>query len=162
LQELVVEINVAAARLAREVADRFTAADPARPRWVAGSIGPTNRHAVQLRPTFDGIPVPVRSTSDESTGAFRQTALALQRGRWSDLLPRRDRISTRLNAKAALKAILDLRDEGLARVADLDLGTITDLSGRTLSGQTVEAVLDLGASRRAVRRRPSTVRWGRG
>jgi len=135
LQDVVVEINVAAARLAREVADRFTAADPTRPRWVAGSIGPTNR-TLSLSPDVED-PGARAVDFDEVYGAYRQQALALHEGGVDLFLV--ETIFDTLNAKAALKAILDLRDEGLAELPIWISGTITDLSGRTLSGQTVEA-----------------------
>jgi 5-methyltetrahydrofolate--homocysteine methyltransferase len=134
-QHLVVEINVAAARLAREVADRFTAEDPARPRWVAGSIGPTNR-TLSLSPDVED-PAARAVDFDEVYGAYRQQALALHDGGVDLFLV--ETIFDTLNAKAALKAILDLRDEGIAELPIWISGTITDLSGRTLSGQTVEA-----------------------
>src|ERR1039457_2126577 len=135
MQDLVVEINVAAARLAREVADRFTAADPARPRWVAGSIGPTNR-TLSLSPDVED-PGARAVDFDEVYSAYRQQALALHEVGVDLFLV--ETVFDTLNAKAALKAILDLRDEGLAELPIWISGTITDLSGRTLSGQTVEA-----------------------
>jgi 5-methyltetrahydrofolate--homocysteine methyltransferase len=135
MQDLVVEINLAAARLAREVADRFTADDPDRPRWVAGSIGPTNR-TLSLSPDVED-PGARAVDFDEVYGAYRQQALALHDGGVDLFLV--ETVFDTLNAKAALKAILDLRDEGLAELPIWISGTITDLSGRTLSGQTVEA-----------------------
>jgi 5-methyltetrahydrofolate--homocysteine methyltransferase len=135
MQDVVVEINVAAARLAREVADRFTAEDPTHPRWVAGSIGPTNR-TLSLSPDVED-PGARAVDFDEVYGAYRQQALALHEGGVDLFLV--ETIFDTLNAKAALKAILDLRDEGLADLPIWISGTITDLSGRTLSGQTVEA-----------------------
>jgi 5-methyltetrahydrofolate--homocysteine methyltransferase len=135
MQDLVVEINLAGARLAREVADRFTAEDPARPRWVAGSIGPTNR-TLSLSPDVED-PGARAVDFDEVYGAYRQQALALHEGGVDLFLV--ETVFDTLNAKAALKAILDLRDEGLAELPIWISGTITDLSGRTLSGQTVEA-----------------------
>ena len=129
------EINVAGARLAREVADRFTAADPARPRWVAGSIGPTNR-TLSLSPDVED-PGARAVDFDEVYDAYREQALALHDG-GVDLFLVETMFDT-LNAKAALKAILDLRDEGLAALPIWISGTITDRSGRTLSGQTVDA-----------------------
>jgi 5-methyltetrahydrofolate--homocysteine methyltransferase len=135
MQHLVVEINVTAARLAREVADRFTAADPARPRWVAGSIGPTNR-TLSLSPDVED-PGARAVDFDEIYGAYREQALALYEGGVDLFLV--ETVFDTLNAKAALKAILDLRDEGTTELPIWISGTITDLSGRTLSGQTVEA-----------------------
>ena len=135
MEHLVEEINVTAARLARQVADRFTAEDPARPRWVAGSIGPTNR-TLSLSPDVED-PAARAVDFDQVYGAYRQQALALHEGGVDLFLV--ETVFDTLNAKAALKAILDLRDEGLAEVPIWISGTITDLSGRTLSGQTVEA-----------------------
>jgi 5-methyltetrahydrofolate--homocysteine methyltransferase len=135
LQEHVTEINVEAARLSREAADRFEAAQPERPRWVAGSIGPTNR-TLSLSPDVED-PGARAVTFDEVYSAYREQALALHDG-GADLFLIETIFDT-LNAKAALKAILDLRDEGLADLPIWISGTITDLSGRTLSGQTVEA-----------------------
>jgi len=134
-EDLVVEINLAAAALAREVADRFTARDPSRPRWVAGSIGPTNR-TLSLSPDV-GDPGARAVDFDELYDAYREQALALQDGGVDLFLV--ETVFDTLNAKAALKAILDLRDEGTAELPIWSSGTITDLSGRTLSGQTVEA-----------------------
>ena len=135
MADLVEEINLSAARLAREVADRFTAADPARPRWVAGSIGPTNR---TLSLSADVEDPGARAVDfDQVYDAYRQQALALHDGGVDLFLV--ETVFDTLNAKAALKAILDLRDEGIAELPIWISGTITDLSGRTLSGQTVEA-----------------------
>jgi 5-methyltetrahydrofolate--homocysteine methyltransferase len=135
MQDLVGEINVTAAQLAREVADRFTAADPARPRWVAGSIGPTNR-TLSLSPDVED-PGARAVDFDQIYDAYREQALALHEGGVDLFLV--ETVFDTLNAKAALKAILDLRDEGITEVPIWISGTITDLSGRTLSGQTVEA-----------------------
>jgi 5-methyltetrahydrofolate--homocysteine methyltransferase len=136
MADLVSEINIKAARLSREAADRFEAADSTRgPRWVAGSIGPTNR-TLSLSPDVED-PGARAVDFDEVYDAYRQQALALHEGGADILLV--ETIFDTLNAKAALKAILDLRDEGLADLPIWISGTITDLSGRTLSGQTVEA-----------------------
>ena len=130
------EMNVEGARLSREAADRFSASDPEhRPRWVAGSIGPTNR-TLSLSPDVED-PGARAVDFDEVYSAYRQQALALNEGGADIFLI--ETIFDTLNAKAALKAILDLRDEGLADLPIWISGTITDLSGRTLSGQTVEA-----------------------
>ncbi len=135
MQEHVIEMNVAGARLSREVADRWAAADPSRPRWVAGSIGPTNR-TLSISPDVED-PGARAVDFDEVYDAYREQALALHEGGADIFLV--ETIFDTLNAKAALKAILDLRDEGLADLPIWISGTITDLSGRTLSGQTVEA-----------------------
>ena len=129
------ELNLAAARLARAAADRFTAADPARPRWVAGSIGPTNR-TLSLSPDL-ADPGARAVDFDEVYDAYREQAIALYDG-GVDLFLVETMFDT-LNAKAALKAILDLADEGRTSLPIWISGTIADRSGRTLSGQTVDA-----------------------
>jgi 5-methyltetrahydrofolate--homocysteine methyltransferase len=135
LQAHVAEMNVAAAALARGAADRAAAGDPTRPRWVAGSIGPTNRTLSMSTKVED--PGARAVDFDEVYDAYREQALALYEGGADIFLV--ETVFDTLNAKAALKAILDLRDEGLADLPIWISGTITDLSGRTLSGQTVEA-----------------------
>ena len=135
MQEIVSELNVAAARLAREAADRFTAADPSRPRWVAGSIGPTNR---TLSMSADVNDPGARAVDfDQVYDAYREQAIALYDGGVDLFLV--ETVFDTLNAKAALKAILDLEDEGRTPLPIWISGTIADLSGRTLSGQTVDA-----------------------
>nr|WP_255638921.1 methionine synthase [Deinococcus betulae] len=127
-------MNVAGARLAREVADEFTARD-GRPRWVAGSIGPTNRTATLSpdveRPEFRNV------TFDDLVAAYAEAAEGLIEG-GADLLLLETVFDT-LNAKAALYAC----EEAFARTGKtlpvMLSGTITDASGRTLSGQTPEA-----------------------
>ncbi len=135
MQEVVSELNVAGARLAREAADRFTAVDPSRPRWVAGSIGPTNR---TLSMSADVNDPGARAVDfDQVYDAYRQQAIALYDGGVDLFLV--ETVFDTLNAKAALKAILDLEDEGRTPLPIWISGTIADLSGRTLSGQTVDA-----------------------
>jgi 5-methyltetrahydrofolate--homocysteine methyltransferase len=130
------DINVAGARLAREAADRATAADPQqRPRWVAGAVGPTNR-SLSLSPDVED-PGARSVTYDEVHETYREQIIALHEG-GSDLLLIETIFDT-LNAKAAIKAALDLFDEGYEELPLWISGTITDRSGRTLSGQTVEA-----------------------
>jgi 5-methyltetrahydrofolate--homocysteine methyltransferase len=133
MAELVSEINLAGARISREVADRAAAADGA-PRWVAGSIGPTNR-TLSISPDVED-PGARAVDFDQVYDAYREQALALHEGGVDIFLV--ETIFDTLNAKAALKAILDLRDEGIELPIWIS-GTITDRSGRTLSGQTVEA-----------------------
>ncbi|MFT2719394.1 methionine synthase [Deinococcus sp. A31D244] len=128
------EMNVQGARLAREVADEFTARD-GKPRWVAGSIGPTNRTATLSpdveRPEFRNV------TYDGLVEAYTDAAAGLIEG-GADLLLLETVFDT-LNAKAALFAC----EEAFARTGRtlpvMLSGTITDASGRTLSGQTPEA-----------------------
>jgi 5-methyltetrahydrofolate--homocysteine methyltransferase len=133
LQGLVPEINLCAARLAREVADDFTHKDPSKPRFVAGSIGPTNRTA-SISPDVNNPGY--RSVSfDDLVDAYREQTMALIEGGVDLLLV--ETIFDTLNAKAALFAI-----QSIPESCDIPLmvsATITDASGRTLSGQTTEA-----------------------
>ncbi len=130
------EINVQGARLARAAADRATDADPEhRPRWVAGAIGPTNR-SLSLSPDVED-PGARAVTYDEVYDTYREQIIALHEG-GADMLMIETIFDT-LNAKAAIKAALDLYDEGYEPLPLWISGTITDRSGRTLSGQTVEA-----------------------
>jgi 5-methyltetrahydrofolate--homocysteine methyltransferase len=129
------EMNLAAAQLARATADAFTVADPARPRWVAGSIGPTNR---TLSMSADVNDPGARAVDfDQVYDAYREQAIALHDGGVDLFLV--ETIFDTLNAKAALKAILDLQDEGRTELPIWISGTVTDRSGRILSGQTVDA-----------------------
>ncbi len=135
LQEAARDINLAAARLARESADRWTAKTPDKPRFVGGAIGPLSR---TLSMSADVNDPGARSiTFDEVHAAYMEQARALQEGGVDFFLV--ETIFDTLNAKAAIKAILDLADEGLQPLPIWISGTITDKSGRTLSGQTVEA-----------------------
>ena len=134
LESAVEDINLAAAALARESADRWTARTPDKPRFVGGAIGPLSR---TLSMSADVNDPGARSvTFDEVHAAYLQQARALHQG-GVDLFVVETIFDT-LNAKAAIKAILDLEDEGLERLPIWISGTITDRSGRTLSGQTVE------------------------
>ena len=137
-QGLVREMNVAAARVAREVADEVAAAT-GRPRWVAGSLGPTNRTA-SLSPDVER-PELRTVTYDQLREAYAEQADALLEG-GADLLLVETVFDT-LNAKAALHAIADVQRaraaDGSPPVPVMLSGTITDASGRTLSGQTPEA-----------------------
>ena len=135
LQSAVRDINLAAARLARESADRWTEKTPDKPRFVAASIGPLNR-TLSLSPDVND-PAARGVTWDEVYNAYREQVQAVHEGGADILLV--ETIFDTLNAKAALKAILDLEDEGLEPLPIWISGTITDRSGRTLSGQTVEA-----------------------
>jgi 5-methyltetrahydrofolate--homocysteine methyltransferase len=137
LQEHVWDMNVASARIAREVADEFTAREPHKPRFVAGSIGPTNKTASMSPDVNDpGF----RAISFETLRlAYREQALALIEGGVDLLLV--ETIFDTLNAKAALFAIEEIREEKGIDIPVMISGTITDASGRTLSGQTVESFL---------------------
>jgi 5-methyltetrahydrofolate--homocysteine methyltransferase len=134
LEPAVTDINLAAARVARDSADRWTAST-GETRWVAGSIGPLSR-TLSISPDVND-PAKRAVTFDEVYGAYREQALALHQGGVDIFLV--ETIFDTLNAKAAIKAILDLQDEGLEPLPLWISGTITDRSGRTLSGQTVEA-----------------------
>ncbi len=133
LDDDVADINRAAARLAREAAD--AAATPERPRWVAGAIGPTNRTASLSpdveRPGFRNV------SFDDLKEGYREQVDALLGGGVDLLLI--ETVFDTLNAKAALVAIQEAFAAGAARVPVMLSGTITDASGRTLSGQTLEA-----------------------
>ena len=127
-------LNLEAARLGRESADRWTAKEPHKPRFLAGAIGPLNR-TLSISPDVND-PSARSVTFDEVYNAYREQVLALHEGGVDLFLV--ETIFDTLNAKAALKAILDLEDEGLEPLPIWISGTITDRSGRTLSGQTVE------------------------
>jgi 5-methyltetrahydrofolate--homocysteine methyltransferase len=137
LEDFVYELNFESAKIARETADAFTAANPDKPRFVAGSIGPTNRTASMSpdvnNPAFRAI------TFDELKMAYRQQTEALIDGGCDLLLV--ETIFDTLNAKAALFAIEEVKEERNSDIPVMVSGTITDASGRTLSGQTVEAFL---------------------
>ena len=132
---LIHDINVAAARIARHEADEATRADPSRPRFVLGSMGPTNRTA-SLSPDVEN-PAFRAVTFDELALAYRQQAEGLVEGGADVLLV--ETIFDTLNAKAAIFGILELEADLGEPLPIAVSGTITDLSGRTLSGQTVEA-----------------------
>ncbi len=135
LAERAREINLAAARVARSAADQATEKDPSRPRFVAGSIGPTNKTASLSPDVADAGRRAV--TFDDLADSYYEQASALVEGGVDLLLP--ETSFDTLNVKAALYAIARLFDEGGRRVPVICSMTITDRSGRTLSGQTVEA-----------------------
>lgn len=137
MEDLVYELNYESAKIARQVADEFTAKNPDKPRFVAGSIGPTNRTASMSPDVND--PGYRAVTFDDLRIAYKQQVEALLDG-GSDLLLVETIFDT-LNAKAALFAIEEVKDERGIDVPIMVSGTITDASGRTLSGQTVEAFL---------------------
>ncbi len=136
MESSVRELNMAAAKIAHQAADEFTARDPRKPRFVAGSIGPTNRTA-SLSPdvndpgyravTFDGL---VRAYSEQAKGL-------LDGGVDLFLI---ETIFDTLNAKAAVFALEQVFEEAQRRLPVMISGTITDSSGRNLSGQTLEAL----------------------
>jgi 5-methyltetrahydrofolate--homocysteine methyltransferase len=137
LQEAVYDLNFESARIAREVADEFTRREPNKPRFVAGAMGPTNKTA-SLSPDVNN-PGYRAITFDQLVVAFKEQARALVEGGVDVLLL--ETIIDTLNVKAALFAIQELFDETSRKVPIMVSGTITDASGRTLSGQTTEAFL---------------------
>lgn len=137
LEAMVYEINYQAAKIAREVADEFTAKEPHKPRFVAGSMGPTTKLA-SMSPDVNN-PGYRAITFDELKGAFKEQAKGLLDGGVDLLLP--ETITDTLNVKAALFAIQELFEETGKQVPVMVSGTITDASGRILSGQTAEAFL---------------------
>ncbi|HET7401427.1 MAG TPA: methionine synthase [Usitatibacter sp.] len=135
LQEIVAELNLEGARLARSVADGFTAREPGKPRFVAGVLGPMNR-TLSLSPDVNDPGF--RAVSfDQVREAYKVAVRALVEGGVDIVLV--ETIFDTLNAKAALFAIDELFEETGVRLPVMISGTITDASGRTLSGQTAEA-----------------------
>ncbi len=135
LEPLVHELNAESARLAREAAEEMTQQDPARPRFVAGVLGPTNRTA-SISPDVNNPGF--RNTSfDQLVAAYTEAIHGLHEG-GADILMVETVFDT-LNCKAALFAIQRYADECGVRLPIMISGTITDASGRTLSGQTTEA-----------------------
>ena len=137
MEDLVYELNYESAKIARKVCDEFTAQNPEKPRFVAGSIGPTNKTA-SLSPDVND-PGFRAITFDELKTAYKQQAEALLDGGSDILLV--ETIFDTLNAKAALFAIDEIQEERNIQIPIMVSGTITDASGRTLSGQTAEAFL---------------------
>jgi len=137
LQAFVYDINFQSAKIAKKVADEFTVKNPSKPRFVAGSIGPTNRTASISPdvndPGFRGV------TFDELVIAYKEQTTALIDGGVDILLV--ETVFDTLNAKAALFAIDEVFDEKGIKLPIMVSGTITDQSGRTLTGQTTEAFL---------------------
>lgn len=131
------EINLAAARLARRMADEFTALTPEKPRFVAGSVGPTNK-TCSMSPDVNN-PAFRALTFDELQAAYCEQMEALLEGGVDALLI--ETIFDTLNAKAAIRAA-DLSMEKTGRKVPLMLSvTVSDIAGRTLSGQTLDAFL---------------------
>ncbi|MFP5305088.1 MAG: homocysteine S-methyltransferase family protein, partial [Gammaproteobacteria bacterium] len=135
MEALAYEINLEAARLARQAADAWTAKTPERPRFVAGALGPTNRTA-SISPDVND-PGKRNVHYDELVSAYLEQARGLVDG-GADLLLIETIFDT-LNAKAAIFACETLFDERGQRWPVIISGTITDASGRTLSGQVTEA-----------------------
>ncbi len=135
MEDLSHEMNVAAAKLARAAADKYTAKTPDRPRLVAGALGPTNRTASISpdvnNPGFRGV------SFDELVEAYAEQTRGLIEGGVDMILI--ETVFDTLNAKAAGFAVLQVYDEMGVDLPLIISGTITDRSGRTLSGQTPEA-----------------------
>jgi 5-methyltetrahydrofolate--homocysteine methyltransferase len=137
MEELVPELNFEAAKIARQAADQFTEKEPEKPRFVTGSMGPTNKTA-SLSPDVNN-PGYRAIDFDTLVSNYREQAAALIEGGVDALLV--ETVFDTLNAKAALFAIQGLYDDLGKTYPIMVSGTITDASGRTLSGQTTEAFL---------------------
>jgi 5-methyltetrahydrofolate--homocysteine methyltransferase len=135
MESLVEELNITSAQLARKAADKWTAKDPTKPRFVVGSVGPTNRTA-SISPDINN-PGFRAITFDQLEVAFHEQIQALLKGGVDVLLF--ETIIDTLNCKAALSAAERCFRELGRRVPIMVSATITDASGRTLSGQTTEA-----------------------
>lgn len=137
LEDAVYDLNYESARIAKEVADEITAKEPNKPRFVAGSMGPTNRTA-SISPDVNN-PGFRAVDFDELKDSYAQQAEALIDGGVDLLLV--ETVFDTLNAKAALFAIDEVLRQKNVDIPIMVSGTITDASGRTLSGQTAEAFL---------------------
>lgn len=137
LEALAYELNYQSAKIAREVADEFTKGNPSKPRFVAGALGPTNKTA-SISPQVND-PGYRAITFDQLVDAYYEQTKGLVEG-GSDLLLVETIFDT-LNAKAALFAIQKYFDDAGNVLPIMVSGTITDASGRTLSGQTTEAFM---------------------
>ncbi|HUX54586.1 MAG TPA: homocysteine S-methyltransferase family protein, partial [Williamwhitmania sp.] len=138
LEEVVYELNREAARIAHGIAAEFTSKNPLKPRFVAGSMGPTNKTASLSpdvnNPAYRGV------TFDKLVDAYTEQAKGLIDGGVDILLV--ETVFDTLNAKAALFAIEQVLDEKQLQIPIMVSGTITDASGRTLSGQTLQAFIN--------------------
>lgn len=138
MEDLVPELNLEAARIAKRCADEFTKKNPSKPRFVAGAIGPTNKTA-SLSPDVNN-PGFRAIDFDELVETYREQTKYLVEGGVDILLV--ETVFDTLNCKAALFAISDyFEKENKTPLPVMVSGTITDASGRTLSGQTIEAFL---------------------
>lgn len=137
IEKAVYDINYHSAKIAREVADEFTKKDPKKPRFVAGSMGPTNRTA-SISPDVNDPGFRAVNFEDLRI-AYKEQVEALLDGGADILLV--ETVFDTLNAKAALFAIDEVNEERGINVPVMVSGTITDQSGRTLSGQTTDAFL---------------------
>jgi 5-methyltetrahydrofolate--homocysteine methyltransferase len=137
LEHIVYELNFQSAKIAKEVAVEFTKKEPDKPRFVAGAVGPTNR-TLSISPNVND-PGYRAVTFDQLKVAYKEQVKGLMDGGADLLLV--ETIFDTLNAKAALFGIQELFDEEGKTLPIMVSGTITDASGRTLSGQTTEAFL---------------------
>jgi 5-methyltetrahydrofolate--homocysteine methyltransferase len=137
LEHIVYELNFQSAKIAKEVAVQFTQREPDKPRFVAGAVGPTNR-TLSISPNVND-PGYRAVTFDQLKVAYKEQVKGLMDGGADLLLV--ETIFDTLNAKAALFGIQELFDEEGKTLPIMVSGTITDASGRTLSGQTTEAFL---------------------
>jgi 5-methyltetrahydrofolate--homocysteine methyltransferase len=137
MESAVYDINVASARIAKAACEKFTIQNPSRPRFVAGAIGPTSKTA-SMSPDVNE-PAYRAATFDDLVVAYTEQVKGLLDGGIDILLI--ETVFDTLNCKAAIYAILDLWEKGYTPVPLMVSGTITDASGRTLSGQTVESFL---------------------
>lgn len=137
LEHIIYDLNFQSAKIAKEVAEEFTKSEPHKPRFVAGAMGPTNKTA-SLSPDVNN-PGYRAITFDELVKAFKEQAKGLIDGGVDILLL--ETIIDTLNVKAALFGIQELFEEIGRELPIMVSGTITDASGRTLSGQTTEAFL---------------------
>ncbi len=135
LEHLAYELNYESAKIAKEVAEEYTKRNPAKPRFVAGAFGPTNRTA-SISPDVNN-PGYRAITFDELVTAYSEQARGLIDGGSDWLLV--ETVFDTLNCKAALFAIMQVQEEKGTNLPVSVSGTITDASGRTLSGQTTEA-----------------------
>jgi 5-methyltetrahydrofolate--homocysteine methyltransferase len=137
MEDFVYDINFQSAKIAKEVAQEYTLRNPKKPRFVAGSIGPTNKTASMSPdvndPGFRAV------TFNDLKKAYKQQVEALLDGGVDVLLV--ETVFDTLNAKAALFAIEEVKEQRNIDIPIMLSGTITDASGRTLSGQTAEAFL---------------------
>ncbi len=137
LEDYVYDINFHSAKIAKDVAEEFTKTSPDKPRFVAGSIGPTNRTA-SISPDVND-PGYRAVTFDDLVSVYKEQVHALMDGGADIMLV--ETVFDTLNAKAALFAIDEVYEERKTSLPIMVSGTITDQSGRTLTGQTTEAFL---------------------
>lgn len=135
MESLVYKLNVESAKIAKQAADEYTLLNPAKPRYVAGAVGPTNKTA-SLSPDVND-PGYRAITFDQLVESYKEQVGGLIDGGVDLILV--ETIFDTLNAKAALFAVKDVFEEKGIELPIMISGTITDASGRTLSGQTIEA-----------------------